>query len=76
MTGRARTPEVRRARNAAVLWGLVALGGTGTVAALTLWHLARRGRLLRDRLSLPKMVRLPEISPKPEPEPEPDPTEM
>jgi hypothetical protein len=44
----------RQARNAAVLWGSLTLGGIGVLAAFALWHLARRGRLLRDRLGPPR----------------------
>jgi hypothetical protein len=36
---------------------LVALAAVG---GLLIWHLARRGRLIRDRLNPPRNVRLPE----------------
>ena len=40
--------------------------GTGLVAfaafgALLIWHIVRRGRLIRERLSAPRVVRLPEF---------------
>jgi len=40
--------------------------GTGLVAfaafgALLLWHVMRRGRLIRERLNSPRIVQLPEI---------------
>jgi hypothetical protein len=44
----------RQARNAVVLWGSLTLGGIGILSAFALWHLARRGRLLRDRLGPPR----------------------
>lgn len=44
----------RKARQAAVLWGTLTLGGVGILALFVLWHLARRGRLLRDRLGPPR----------------------
>jgi hypothetical protein len=54
-------PEARSriGRAVAVLLGtsLVALAALG---ALVIWHLLRRGRLIRERLSPPRVVRLPE----------------
>jgi len=38
--------------------GLVAFAALG---ALLLWHVKRRGRLIRERLNSPRIVRLPEI---------------
>jgi len=40
--------------------------GTGLVAfaafgVLLLWHVMRRGRLIRERLNSPRVVQLPEI---------------
>jgi hypothetical protein len=45
---------------------VVALLGAGLVAivalgALAIWHLVRRGRLIRERLGNPRDVRLPEV---------------
>jgi hypothetical protein len=37
------------------LFALAALG------ALLIWHLVRRGRLIRERLHAPRLVRLPEL---------------
>jgi hypothetical protein len=55
-------PEARSRLGRAV----AALLGTGLVAiavlgALFLWHVIRRGRLIRERLSPPRIVRMPEI---------------
>jgi hypothetical protein len=38
--------------------GLVALAALG---ALLIWHVVRRGRLIRERLHAPRLVRLPEL---------------
>lgn len=43
----------RRVGELARLWGEVTLGGILVVTGLALWHLRRRGRLLRDRLAPP-----------------------
>ena len=58
----ARTNAERRrlAGRAAALWGGVVLGSTATLGALVVWHLVRRGRLIRDRQPPPRDVRLPE----------------
>jgi hypothetical protein len=55
-------PEIRSRLGRAV----AALLGTGLVAfaafgALLIWHIVRRGRLIRERLSPPRIVRLPEF---------------
>jgi len=60
------TPEERAriGRAAATLlgWGLVA---TAVLGLLALWHLVRRGRILRANLAPPKVVSLPESPSKP-----------
>ena len=38
--------------------GLVSLAAIG---ALSIWHLVRRGRLIRERLNVPRIVRMPEL---------------
>ncbi len=43
-------------------WGLVA---TAVLGLLALWHLVRRGRILRANLTPPKAVSLPEDVPSP-----------
>jgi hypothetical protein len=49
--------------------GVVAIG---VIGVLLIWHIARRARLIRERLGPPRMVRIPEIGPdKPKSEPEP-----
>jgi hypothetical protein len=45
---------------------IAVLLGTGLFAfaafgALLIWHIVRRGRLIRERLSAPRIVRLPEF---------------
>ncbi len=51
--------RVRIGRAAAVLlgWGLFA---TAALGLLALWHLIRRGRIVRANLSPPRSVSLPE----------------
>jgi len=54
-------PEARRVGRLAVSLlgiGIVAIAAWGL---LILWHLVRRGRLIRERLDPPRPVRLPEI---------------
>ncbi len=46
----------KRVAQAALLWGGVALSGTTLVAALTVWHLVRRGRVLRASLAPPRPI--------------------
>lgn len=43
----------RRARQAFALWGELVLESIVLLTALIAWHLVRRGRLLRERLSNP-----------------------
>jgi hypothetical protein len=55
-------PEARPrlGRAIAILCGttLVAFAAFG---ALFMWHIVRRGRMIRERLSAPRVVRLPEF---------------
>lgn len=44
----------RKVADALRLFGGVALGGVALLAGFSLWHLIRRGRLLRDRLGPPR----------------------
>jgi hypothetical protein len=45
----------------------------GVLGALVIWHLVRRGRLIRDRLGPPRSGGLPEFGPDPGPvDPETD----
>jgi hypothetical protein len=39
----------------------ISLVSVAAVGALTIWHLVRRGRLIRERLSPPRVVRLPDL---------------
>jgi hypothetical protein len=47
--------------------GLVAVAALG---ALAIWHLVRRGRLIRERLGNPRDVRLPDVEPRPDSRPD------
>lgn len=47
--------------------GLVAIAAIG---ALTIWHLIRRGRLIRERLGPPRPARLPDVGPMARTDPE------
>ncbi|MEO6811628.1 MAG: hypothetical protein ABI353_21150 [Isosphaeraceae bacterium] len=59
-----RDPDARRrVAHLSVLWGGLALSGTLTLGVLLLWHLLRRGRLLRDSLPPPRARSL--IEPEP-----------
>ncbi len=59
-------PEERTRIGRAVVgllgWGLVA---TAVLGLLALWHLVRRGRVLRANLARPRSVSLPEPDPTP-----------
>jgi hypothetical protein len=55
-------PRIGRAIAVLLGTGLVALAAFGV---LLIWHVVRRGRLIRERLSAPRVVRLPEF-PTPE----------
>jgi hypothetical protein len=55
-------PEARRRiAEAAQIWVITCLSGVVVITALALWHLVRRGRMLRDQLRPPRDTRLPEI---------------
>lgn len=41
-------PARRQAARAVTLWAGLTLGSVVVLAALAIWHLVRRGRLLRD----------------------------
>ncbi len=59
----------RRVHRAVTAWAALTLGGVVLLVALTLWHLVRRGRLLRERLGQPRVVRWPELPEPPAPPP-------
>jgi hypothetical protein len=46
----------RRVREAARIWGYMTLGGISVLSAFVVWHLARRGRLLRASLGVPRQT--------------------
>ena len=55
-------PAARRQLGEAVAALLgTALVGLATIGGLLIWHFIRRGRLIRERLEPPKVVRLPEL---------------
>jgi hypothetical protein len=54
--------RIGRAVAALLGWGLFAIAVLGFLA---LWHLVRRGRMLRANLAPPKSVSLPEFEPNP-----------
>ena len=60
-------PRFARAVGSLLGAGLVAVGAIGF---LVVWHLVRRGRLIREGLSPPRKVRLPEIEPTQQPRPD------
>gem|GEM_PF-3210680 len=64
-------PRVRRA--VAKLLG-VTVFSIAAIGALVIWHLVRRGRLIREGLRPPRDVRLPDFDPVPQPDPRPDET--
>jgi hypothetical protein len=51
-----------RVRQAVVRLLGVGVFTIGVVGALTIWHLVRRGRLIRARLGPPRDVRLPDLA--------------
>jgi len=57
-------PDARRkvVRAVASLLG-VGIATIGVLGALMIWHLVRRGRLIREGLGPPRMVHLPGIEP-------------
>jgi hypothetical protein len=63
-------PDARRRVTRAVVSLLgVGIATIGVFGALVIWHLVRRGRLIREGLSPPRVVHLPELeSAKPETE--------
>jgi hypothetical protein len=60
--------RIGRAAATLLVWGLLA---STVLGLLALWHLIRRGRVLRANLAPPKVVSLPEIDAKSGPHPSP-----
>jgi hypothetical protein len=56
-------PRVRQAVASLLGVGVVSIGVVGW---LTVWHLVRRGRLIRERLNPPQDVRLPDLDLEPD----------
>jgi hypothetical protein len=59
--GRLHPDRRRRLGRAVALWGGWTLASVAALAALAIWHLIRRGRLIRDRQPPPRTVRLPDL---------------
>ncbi|HEX8200142.1 MAG TPA: hypothetical protein VF590_06615 [Isosphaeraceae bacterium] len=55
------SPQARRIARVVATWGLLTLGSVAALAVLIIWHLVRRGRLIRQNLRPPRAVRLPEL---------------
>jgi hypothetical protein len=53
--------RLARKKEAVLLWAYLSLGGIVVLAIFILWHLARRGRLIRERLGAPRDIRLPQL---------------
>ena len=67
-------PDARRkvVRAVGSLLG-VGIASIGVIGALIIWHLVRRGRLIREGLNPPRVVHLPRFDPtRPETETETD----
>ena len=60
-------PRVRRLW---ATWAELVLAAIALMGTLVIWHLVRRGRLIRERLAPPKDVRLPEFEPRSSPPPD------
>jgi len=58
----------RRVGWAAVTWMGMALVVVATLGVFVIWHLVRRGRLIRDGQPPPRHIELPELGPS-EPQP-------
>lgn len=56
-------PQRRRIGLAAAGLLSAGLAGVAAIGALGIWHLVRRGRLIRARLDPPRDVRLPDLGP-------------
>lgn len=51
-----RVEDRKKIVNATRLWGLLTLSGVLLLAAFTIWHIVRRGRILRSSLAPPRVV--------------------
>lgn len=58
---RARAEARRRIGRAVAAWMALALTAVVTVTTLIVWHLVRRGRLIRETLPPPRAGILPEL---------------
>jgi hypothetical protein len=53
----------RRIARVTATWGALALGSIVMMTVLIIWHLIRRGRLIREGLQPPREVGLVELQP-------------
>lgn len=53
----------QRIKDLVVLWQLLALAGISIVSILTIWHLKRRGMIVRNRIKPPLIRSGTEIRP-------------
>lgn len=60
---RGRVEARQRIARAAAAWMVLALSALVTLVSLIVWHLIRRGRLIREALPPPRGIRLPELQP-------------
>jgi hypothetical protein len=68
-------PEARpRVRGAVVSLLAVTIVSIGTFGLFLIWHLVRRGRLIRESQPPPRAVRLPDRAPPADPTPEAEPS--
>lgn len=64
---RLRPEDRRNIARLTSLWGMLTLSGLTILAGMTIWHLIRRGRLIRSMLPPPRSVEPLEIPPPVEP---------
>lgn len=67
-------PDKRRIRDAVVLWQLLTLAGLVVVSVFTIWHLKRRGSIVRNRIE-PPVIRSGALKNPPEIADEPGPNQ-
>lgn len=53
----------QRVGRAIAWWGGLTLGGVAALGVLVLWHLRRRGHLIRTRRGPARLIEWPELDP-------------